>query len=84
MSFKNKKFHVLSVDDTETNRLIIEKMLTSAGYKVTSAVSGVEAIALLNGDCRPDLILLEIMMPEVNGFETCRIIKKSNKSMCCK
>ncbi len=81
MSFKNKKFHVLSVDDTETNRLIIEKMLTSAGYKVTSAVSGVEAIALLNGDCRPDLILLDIMMPEVNGFETCQIIKNSNKSM---
>ena len=81
MSFNNKQFHILSVDDTETNRLIIEKMLTGAGYKVTSAVSGVEAIALLNGDCKPDLLLLDIMMPEVNGFETCKIIKDSNKSM---
>lgn len=81
MSFNDKKSHILSVDDTETNRLIIEKMLRGAGYKVTSAVSGVEAIALLNGDCKPDLILLDIMMPEVNGFETCSIIKNSNKSM---
>ncbi len=81
MSFQNKQFHVLSVDDTETNRLVIEKMLTSAGYKVTSAVSGIEAIALLNGDIRPDLILLDIMMPDLNGFETCRFIKNSNKSM---
>jgi putative two-component system response regulator len=81
MSFNDKKFHILSVDDTETNRLIIEKMLTSVGYKVTSAISGVEAIALLNGNCKPDLILLDIMMPEVNGFETCQIIKNSNKTM---
>lgn len=79
MAFKDKTFHILSVDDTETNRLVIEKMLTSAGYKVTSAVSGVEAIALLNGNCKPDLVLLDIMMPEVNGFETCHIIKNSNK-----
>ena len=81
MSFKSKQFHILSVDDTETNRLVIEKMLTNAGYQVTSAVSGVEAIALLSGDCKPDLILLDIMMPEVNGFETCRMIKNSHKSM---
>ena len=81
MSFNDKKFHILSVDDTETNRLIIEKMLTGAGYEVTSAISGVEAIALLNGDCKPDLVLLDIMMPEVNGFETCKIIKNSNKTM---
>ena len=81
MSFKDKKFHILSVDDTETNRLVIEKMLHSAGYKVTSAESGIEAIGLLNGECKPDLILLDIMMPEVNGFETCSIIKNSNKTM---
>jgi len=81
MTFTDKKFHILSVDDTETNRLVIERMLRKEGFKVTSAVSGVEAIALLNGNCRPDLILLDIMMPEVNGFETCRIIKHSHKSM---
>ncbi|MDA3945302.1 MAG: response regulator [Helicobacteraceae bacterium] len=81
MSFTDKKFHILSVDDTEINRLVIEKMLTGSGYMVTSAVSGVEAIALLNGNCKPDLILLDIMMPEVNGFETCQLIKNSNRSM---
>ena len=81
MTFSDKQFHILSVDDTETNRLVIEKMLRGAGYKVTSAVSGVEAIAMLSGDFTPDLILLDIMMPEVNGFETCRIIKHSHKPM---
>ena len=81
MSFKDKQFHILSVDDTETNRLVIDKMLTGSGYKVTSAISGVEAIALLNGECKPDLILLDIMMPDLNGFETCSMIKNSNKPM---
>jgi len=81
MSFQSKKFHILSVDDTETNRIVIEKMLHSAGYEVTSAESGIKAIELLNSGCKPDLILLDIMMPEVNGFETCSIIKSSNKAM---
>ena len=81
MSFKDKKFHILSVDDTETNRLVIEKMLRGEGFKVTSANSGIDAISLLNDAITPDLILLDIMMPEVNGFETCRIIKKSGKRL---
>ncbi len=81
MSFQSKKFHILSVDDTETNRILIEKMLHGAGYEVTSAESGIQAIELLNNSCKPDLILLDIMMPEVNGFETCSIIKSSKKSM---
>ncbi len=81
MSFKDKKFHILSVDDTETNRLVIEKMLRSEGFKVTSASNGMDAIALLSDVITPDLILLDIMMPEVNGYETCRIIKNAGKRM---
>ncbi len=79
MSFKEKKFRILSVDDTETNRIVIEKILNGVGYSVTSASSGVEAIEILNGGLKADLILLDIMMPEMNGFETCTIIKKSKR-----
>ena len=81
MSFEEKKFHILSVDDTESNRIVIERILRDIGYTVTSASSGFEAIELLHKGLRADLILLDIMMPEINGFETCRIIKKSKKSM---
>ena len=81
MSFKEKMFHILSVDDTETNRMVIEKILRGAEYNVTSASSGMDAIALLSGGLDADLILLDIMMPEMNGFETCQMIKRSNKPM---
>ena len=81
MSFEEKKFHILTVDDTETNRSVIEKILQDTGYTVTSVSSGLEAIELLHKGLKADLILLDIMMEEMNGFETCQIIKKSNKTM---
>ena len=81
MSFEEKKFHILTVDDAETNRSVIEKILQDTGYTVTSVSSGLEAIELLHKGLKADLILLDIMMEEMNGFETCQIIKKSNKTM---
>ncbi len=81
MSFEEKKFHFLTVDDTETNRIVIKRILQSVGYAVSSASSGFEAIELLHKGLKADLILLDIMMPEMNGFETCQIIKKSRKAM---
>jgi len=82
MSKNKKKFHILSVDDTQTNRIVVEKMLLNEGYKVTSSSSGLDAIAYLNdGSVDIDLILLDVMMPEMNGFETCRIIKNSKRAM---
>ena len=47
MSFEEKKFHILTVDDTQTNRIMIEKILRDAGYTVTSVSSGLKAIELL-------------------------------------
>lgn len=68
---------ILVVDDTDFNRIIIGAMLEEAGYRdVRYANSGVEALDAV--DARPpDLVLLDIMMPGMDGFEVCRRIRTS-------
>ena len=64
---------VLAVDDSATSRMLIKSMLESAGYKVTSAVDGLEAFTMLRAD-RFDLLVSDVEMPRMNGFElTARI-----------
>lgn len=75
VSFDNKVFHILCVDDTPTNLHLVKNVLDKHGYKVTLAQSGAEAIAYLKTNHRVDLILLDIMMPEMDGYEVCRILK---------
>src|ERR1700724_1787424 len=65
---------ILVVDDNETNRDILEARLTANGYEVLHAGDGEEALAMATRH-RPDLILLDIMMPKVDGIEVCRRIK---------
>src|ERR1700730_16660815 len=65
---------ILVVDDNETNRDILEARLTANGYEVLHAGDGEEALAMTTLH-RPDLILLDIMMPKVDGIEVCRRIK---------
>src|SRR5882672_9403101 len=65
---------ILVVDDNETNRDILEARLTANGYEVLHACDGEEALAMTTRH-RPDLILLDIMMPKVDGIEVCRRIK---------
>ena len=64
---------VLVVDDLAGNRRVLSAMLASHGYTVITAASGTEALAALAE--RPDLVLLDVMMPGLNGFEACRRIK---------
>ncbi len=59
---------ILVVEDEPENRLLIGMILTTEGYQVIPAVDGADALARLAGD-RPDLILLDLMMPQMNGFE---------------
>ena len=59
---------VLVVDDTPLNVRLVEACLVSAGYEVTMASSGAEALALFEG-CKPDLVLLDIVMPGMDGFQ---------------
>jgi two-component system, NtrC family, sensor kinase len=71
MTTKNET--ILIVDDEPRNLKLIRAHLTSAGYTVSEATGGREAIRKAEGN--PDLILLDIMMPDVDGFETCRRLK---------
>ena len=68
--------NILVVDDNFQNREVAEGHLVGAGYRATQAESGTEALALLQGaTLRPDLILLDVLMPGLDGFETCRRIR---------
>jgi len=61
---------ILLVDDTPTNLCILSRLLEQAGYQVDSAEDGPTAIALAKTNC-PTLILLDIMMPQMDGYEVC-------------
>ncbi|MEJ2210023.1 MAG: response regulator transcription factor [Anaerolineae bacterium] len=63
--------HVLVVDDDEHARDLITRILSRAGAQVSSAISGEEGLALLRAE-PPDVILLDVMLPEMDGFEVCR------------
>lgn len=66
---------VLVVDDVPANVKLLEAKLTNEYYDVVTAKDGFEAIEQAK-KCKPDLILLDVMMPGIDGFETCRKIKE--------
>ncbi|MEL7052548.1 MAG: response regulator, partial [Cyanobacteria bacterium J06588_5] len=65
---------ILIVDDTPTNLSLLAQVLGDAGFEVAIATSGERAIEQVTRE-RPDLILLDIMMPGIGGLETCRRLK---------
>lgn len=67
---------VLIVDDQESNLSVLESMLLPLGYRVEKAANGIEALKKVEEN-PPDLVLLDIMMPQMDGFETCRKIKEN-------
>jgi len=68
------KAKILLVDDTETILLFLKTILTGHRFEFATARNGVEAIAAARSE-RPDLILLDVIMPVMDGFEACRVIK---------
>lgn len=70
-----ESFLVLIVDDSATMRLLTSDALIKSGFEVIQAEDGETALALLNTK-RPDVILLDVEMPGLNGFEVCREIRK--------
>lgn len=73
MTFDYRGF-VLIVDDTPTNLAVISEALNDAGFETAVATSGERALKQMERRS-PDLILLDIMMPGIDGFETCRYLK---------
>ncbi|MBN1991246.1 MAG: response regulator [Anaerolineae bacterium] len=69
---------ILIVDDEPVLHDILEGLLSIEGYRFASANNGVEALEKI-AEVKPDLILLDIMMPRMNGFEVCRQLKANKK-----
>lgn len=69
---------ILVVDDTRSDLRLLEKLLSNQGYKVRIASDGVLALSLTLTE-PPDLILLDIMMPEISGFDICKKLKADEK-----
>lgn len=71
----NEKKRVLIVDDEENNRKLLALLLTNYGYAFDTAKNGMEALQKTR-EFSPDLILLDIMMPGMSGYEVCRRLKE--------
>lgn len=65
---------ILLIEDQEDNRRIVRDLLTSVGYELIEAVTGEEGVALAEQH-RPDLILMDVLLPGLNGYEATRLIK---------
>ncbi len=65
---------ILVIEDTEDNRQIIRDLLTSAGYEMIEAVDGAQGVAMAT-EHKPDLILMDMQLPVLDGYEATRRIK---------
>lgn len=68
---------VLVVEDSLTQREIIRDLLKDTGLKLIFALDGVEALSLVERNC-PELVVLDIVLPRMNGYEVCRRLKSSD------
>lgn len=74
--------HILVVEDEPDTAELLEFHLENAGYKVTITEDGYQALKKIH-KLRPDLLILDLMIPEIDGFEVCRLIRKdpANESL---
>lgn len=79
MTIDNSQYTVLVVDDVPVNILLVKGMLAKQKFKVLSATSGQQALEVLTHE-HPHCILLDILMPNMNGFETTRAIRANPKT----
>ena len=67
---------IMVIDDSKTIRRTAETLLKKAGCEVVTAIDGFEALAKIT-DQNPDVIFIDIMMPRLDGYQTCALIKKN-------
>lgn len=70
---------ILVADDEPVNRALIQRRLEREGYRVLTAKNGSEAVRMTK-ESLPDLVILDIMMPEMDGLDACRLIKDSEET----
>ena len=68
---------ILMADDSATERLFLTDLLTKSGYQVVAAESGEEAVVKSKSE-RPDLILMDVVMPGLNGYQATRTITRDD------
>jgi two-component system sensor histidine kinase ChiS len=73
---KKGAFKIFIVDDEIVNLQVLINHLTLQNYAVTRATSGIEALAKIETGYKPDLILLDVMMPKMTGYEVCRKLRE--------
>ncbi len=66
---------ILIVDDTQTDRELLHRTVTALGHRTLVAENGAQALTVAKSS-RPSLILLDVVMPQMDGFATCRALKK--------
>jgi twitching motility two-component system response regulator PilG len=78
MADKFEDLTIMIIDDSKTIRRTAETLLDKAGCKVVTATDGFDALAKI-ADTRPDLIFVDIMMPRLDGYQTCALIKNNSE-----
>lgn len=73
-------FHILVVDDDKHTRMLLQAILQNANYTVTTADNGEEALDVLDRE-HIDLVVLDIMMPKMDGYEFTKIIREGNSTL---
>jgi twitching motility two-component system response regulator PilG len=69
---------VMIIDDSNTIRRTAEALLKKAGFEVYTAADGFEAMSMIT-DNQPDIIFVDIMMPRLDGYQTCQLIKNNKR-----
>ena len=77
MTASAENFKVLVVDDSNTIRRSAEIFLKQGGYEVLLAEDGFDALSKIN-DFRPDMVFCDILMPKLDGYQTCAIVKRND------
>jgi len=72
----SEKVHILIVDDEVVNQQVLKNFLNKAIYRITQVLSGEEALQILDDDDSIDLVLLDVMMPRMSGYEVCQKIRE--------